>query len=321
MDDLEAVLALYNTCSMEQIGKAEVEETELRTEWKMPTFNLETDTRVILTPDGKLVGYVNVRDGAPHVRLWAGVRVHPEYKGRSIGTYLGQWAEDRARQSIPKAPEDARVVLRRGAFSTNTAAQTLLCQQGYQIVRHFLNMVIEMDTPPPEPVVHEGIAIRPFVREREARALVMATREAFRDHWGYVERPFEEEYKEWVTWMDNDPSFDESLWFVAVDGKEIAGLSLCYSVVAEDPNMAEVAELGVRRPWRRQGIALALLHHSLGELYRRNKSAVTLGVDAQSLTGATGLYEKAGMHMRYRSICYEKELCPGKDLTTQCAEG
>ena len=118
-------------------------------------------------------------------------------------------------------------------------------------------------------------------------------------------------------WMDDDPSFDESLWFVAVDGKEIAGLSLCYSVVAEDPNMAEVATLGVRRPWRRWGIALALLHHSFGELYRRDKSAVTLGVDAQSLTGAARLYEKAGMHVRHRSVCYEKELRSGEDLTTQ----
>jgi len=145
MDDLEAILALYNACSVEQVGKAVVDETELQMEWKMPTFDLGTDTRVVLAPDGTLVGHVAVWDGAPHVRLWADVRVHPEYKGRSIGTCLGQWAEERARWAIPKAPEGARVALRRGAFSTNTAAQTLLCQQDYQIVRYFLNMAIEME--------------------------------------------------------------------------------------------------------------------------------------------------------------------------------
>ncbi|MBE9471635.1 MAG: hypothetical protein IMY75_05975, partial [Chloroflexi bacterium] len=74
MDDLEAVIALYNACSMKQIDQAVVEETELRTEWNMPTFNLETDTRAVLAPDGNLAGYVGVRDGAPHVRLWADVR-------------------------------------------------------------------------------------------------------------------------------------------------------------------------------------------------------------------------------------------------------
>lgn len=320
MDDLEAVIALYNACSMKQIDQAVVEETELRTEWNMPTFNLETDTRAVLAPDGNLAGYVGVRDGAPHVRLWADVRVHPEYEGQSIGTYLGRWAEERARHAISKAPEGARVVLRRGVFSTNTAAQTLLCQQGYQVVRHFFNMVIEVNAPPPEPVVPEGIVIRPFVREREARALVTATREAFRDHWGYVEKPFEEDYAEWVHEMDDDPSFDQSLWFVAIDGEEIAGCSLCYGVVAEGPDVGMVAVLGVRRPWRRRGVALALLQHSFGELYRRNKSTVILGVDAQNLTGALRLYEKAGMRVRHRSICYEKELRPGEDLTTQSVE-
>ncbi|NIO68281.1 MAG: GNAT family N-acetyltransferase [Anaerolineae bacterium] len=120
--------------------------------------------------------------------------------------------------------------------------------------------------------------------------------------------------------MDNDPSFDQSLWFVAVDGEEIAGFSLCYSIVAEDPDMGEVATLGVRRPWRRQGLALALLHHSFGELYQRGKPKATLGVDAQSLTGATRLYEKAGMHVQRRYDSYEKELRPGKDLSTQSVE-
>jgi hypothetical protein len=42
-------------------------------------------------------------------------------------------------------------------------------------------------------------------------------------------------------------------------------------------------------------------------------------VDAQSLTGATRLYQKAGMRpdpQRQFSL-YEKELRPGKDITTR----
>jgi mycothiol synthase len=187
-------------------------------------------------------------------------------------------------------------------------------------VRHFFNMAIEMDAPPPEPVVPEGIHIRPFVRAQESHALVHAIRDAFRDHWGYVETPFEEDYAEWVSWMDDDPSFNESLWFVAMGGKEIAGFSLSYDIVGEGPDVGVIEQLGVLRPWRRRGLALALLQHSFGELYRRGKSTVTLGVDAQSLTGATRLYEKAGMHVRYQRDRYEKELRPGKDLSTQSVE-
>ncbi len=317
MGDLEAVLTVFNAYSMEYIGKPVLEENELQGEWKMPVFDLETDSRIVLTPSGRLVGYANVWDSAPHVRCYAQVRVHPECVDPSVGEYLRQWVEERARQAIPQAPQDVRVMLFQSVYSANKDGQALLRQRGYRMVRHFLNMAIEMDAPPPAPVVPEGIHIRPFVRDQEAHALVHAIRGAFKDHWGYVETSFEEDYAEWVSWMDDDPSFKELLWFLAMDGEEIAGFSLSYDIVGEGPDVGVIEQLGVLRPWRRRGLALALLQHTFGELYRRDKSTVTLGVDAQSLTGATRLYEKAGMHVRHQRDRYEKELRPGKDLSTQ----
>jgi mycothiol synthase len=321
MDDVEAVTALLNAYSIEQVGKAQFGADAIRTEWQSPDFNLETDTQIVAAPDGKLVGYGGVWDVRLHVRIYAEGRVHPEYKGRGIGATLCQWIEERARQAIPKAPEGARVVLLQGTLSTDTAAQELLRKQGYQLVRHAFRMVIEMDAPPPEPVVPKGLTIRPFVRSQEERAVIQATDGAFKDQWGYVERPFEEKYKEWMHWIDNDPDHDPSLWFVAVEGTEIAGMSLCHPKVVEDPDMGCVEVLGVRRPWRRRGLALALLHHSFGQFYRRGKRKVGLDVDAQSLTGATRLYEKAGMHVQRQYATYEKELRPGEDLSTQSVEG
>jgi hypothetical protein len=55
------------------------------------------------------------------------------------------------------------------------------------------------------------------------------------------------------------------------------------------------------------------------QFWKRGKLKVGLGVDAQSLTGATRLYQKAGMHSdqeRQISI-FEKELRPGEELSTQ----
>ena len=320
MDDVEAVTALLNACAIEQIGEAQVEACEIRNRWQSPQFNLETDSQVVVAPDGKLVGHGGVWDVQPHVRIYGGGHVHPNYKGRGVGTALCQWVEERARQAIPKAPEGARVVLLQSTLGTDTSAQELLRKQGYQLARHAFRMVIEMDEPPPEPVVPEGLIIRPFVRGQEECAVLLAVREAFKDQWGYVERPFEEEYKEFMHHIDNDPDYDPSLWFVATEGKEIAGMSLCHPKVVEDPDMGWVHVLGVRRPWRRQGLALALLHHTFGEFYRRGKRKVGLGVDAQSLTGATSLYEKAGMHVQRQYATYEKELRPGEDLSTQSVE-
>jgi ribosomal protein S18 acetylase RimI-like enzyme len=62
----------------------------------------------------------------------------------------------------------------------------------------------------------------------------------------------------------------------------------------------------VRRPWRQRGLGLALLLHSFNNFYQRGDRAVGLGVDAQSLTGATRLYEKAGMRVTRQHDLYEK---------------
>jgi mycothiol synthase len=320
MSDLAAVVDLVNARSVGLVGEPRIEETEMRGEWEMPGFELGTATQAVLASDGKLVGYAVLGDSAPHVRLRAGVHVHPEYWGQGIGTFLGRWAEKRARQAVPLAPEGVRVVLHQTVPNSDAAACSLLQAWDYQLVRRFFLMAIDMDEPPPEPSLPEGITIRPFVRATEAEALVYATLDAFKDHWGYVEMPFEEVLDEWVHWMDDDPSFDESLWLVAVAGDEIVGCSICYDVTGEGPHVGKVETLGVRYPWRRRGIASALLRHSFVELYRRDRTRVTLGVDTQSLTGALRLYEKAGMHVAYQYDRHEKELRPGKDVSTKALE-
>jgi ribosomal protein S18 acetylase RimI-like enzyme len=103
-------------------------------------------------------------------------------------------------------------------------------------------------------------------------------------------------------------------------GDEVAAVALCRARAHEDPEMGFVNTLGVRRPWRRQGLGLALLHHAFGEFYRRGQKRVGLGVDASNLTGATRLYERAGMHVARQFDLYEKEVRPGKELSTQAVE-
>ncbi|HOT90870.1 MAG TPA: GNAT family N-acetyltransferase [Anaerolineae bacterium] len=317
MEDAESVTELFNLCSLEDVSAAQFLVEDNLSWWQSPGFNLEADTHVVLTPDGTPIGYADIWDVAPHVRLFGWARVHPDYRSNGIGTHLAQWLETRARESIPKAPEGTRVVLLQETLAHDEAAQALLREQGYRRVRYFFRMVIELDTPPPPPLLPEGITIRPFVRGQEERAVIEAQREAFKDHWGHVEQPFEEEFTRWMHWIDNDPDFDPSLWFIAVEGDRIVGMSLCSPRIAEDPDMGWIGTLGVLRPWRRQGVALALLHHSFGEFYRRGKRRVGLGVDADSLTGALNLYKKAGMHPVRQYANYEKELRPGIELSTQ----
>jgi ribosomal protein S18 acetylase RimI-like enzyme len=81
--------------------------------------------------------------------------------------------------------------------------------------------------------------------------------------------------------------------------------------MSEDPEMAWVYVVGVRPAWRRRGIALALLQHSFAALYEAGKRKASLEVDAENPTGATRLYERAGMHVARRQDTFEKELRPG----------
>lgn len=324
MDDLGATVAMFNAESRHTTGVEMFEPNEIESEWTSPGFKLGRDTRVVLAPDGGVAGYYEVWDlHDPHVSVNGWGRVHPDHTGKGIGSHLVRWAENRARQAIPLAPPEARVVMYLHALSKNKAAGQLFVDHGFELIRHSLRMRIDLDGPPPEPSWPEGIAVRPMRVGEDERAIVNADREAFRDHWGYVETPFEEEYQRLLHMMRSDENFDPSLWFMAMDGDEVAGIALCAPKAHHDPEMGWVRVLGVRRPWRHRGIGLALLRHCFNVFYRRGLRKAGLGVDAQSLTGATRLYEKAGMRSdpEFQYSLYEKELRPGEDLLTREAAG
>ena len=95
-----------------------------------------------------------------------------------------------------------------------------------------------------------------------------------------------------------------SLWFLAVAGEELVGANLCFAGSIG----GYVAQLAVRRDRRGRGLGLALLRHGFAELYRRGERQVWLHVDTENRTGATRLYELAGMRVAHRFDCWLKRL-------------
>lgn len=236
----------------------------------------------------------------------------------SAGSSPGGWRS--ARRNVVKAPDGARVVLQQFVHSKNQAAQDLLAGMGYRHIRDSYRMQIDFDQEPAAPVIPQGIVIRGIRGEDEQRGAFYARYESFLDHFGAVDEPFDDYYKRWEYFTDHDSQYDPSLWFIALDGEQIAGISLCYNTTDGDPEMGWVQSLGVRRPWRKRGLGLALLQHSFQELQRRGRLRAGLGVDASSLTGATRLYERAGMHVTRTSHTFELELRPGVNLIRQALE-
>ena len=163
---------------------------------------------------------------------------------------------------------------------------------------------------------------RPWSEASDERRVIRAVYDSFSDHWGFVPEPFEAYLERWLHFMDHNPDLDPALWFMALDGDEVAGMSLCFKKAYDDPELGWVGTLGVCRPWRKRGLGLALLQHSFCELYQRGQRKIGLGVDADSLTGATRLYLKAGMQPdpNHTYLFYEKELRPGIELSKQSVD-
>ena len=190
----------------------------------------------------------------------------------------------------------------------NQGGIDLLNDRGYAQERSFQRMVIELDEPPPLPEWPGGVHVRVYEKGPDDRATWQAVEEAFDDHWGNVRGTFEE----WSNIYARE-RFDSSLWFLAVEGDEIAGASLC----SYRGDMGWVGSLSVRRPWRRMGLAVALLNHSFGEFFRCGQRRVGLTVDSSSLTGATRVYERAGMHTDQHRVVYTKVLRDGEEISTE----
>lgn len=318
LEDVDALLAFVNLCARAIRGEDALTREQLLSQLSSPGFDPAADTRLVISSRDEIVGSAFVVDFLPpHVQVESGGSVHPEHLGKGIGGALLSWIEERAKEAVAKAPPGTRVSLHQGADDRDKGAQGFLERHGYRAVRHFWRMVIEMDVPPPAPIWPKGIQVRAFDPEKDLRAAILAVRDAFRDHWGFVEIPLEKAIERQRHVMATDPDFDPTLRFLALEGEEIAGVCYGYPKAGADTSMGYIPTLGIRRPWRRHGLGLALLHHAFGEFSRRGIRKVALHVDSTSLTGATRLYERAGMRPDEVGHAYEKELRPGVELSTQ----
>lgn len=319
MEDVEPALELYNRWAQSVIHENEITDMEaVRNEWVSPGFDPADDIHLVFAPDGEMVGYIEVWTTAkPPIHPWIWGRVDPRYEGLGIGTYLLSWAEARAKRALDEVPAEFRFAPRVGTFQQAEGSKRLFEDMGYQRIRTSYNMRINMDVPPPAPVWPEGITLKIYNPETDLEAVYRADIEAFRDHFGYVEEPFEQGLERFKHFMTGYEGFDPNLWFLAMDGEDIAGVCLCRKEAYDNPEVGFVNTLGVRRPWRKRGIGLALLLHAFGEFYRRGQRKAGLGVDAENLTGALRLYENAGMHVHRASDIFEKEIRPGKEISVQ----
>ncbi|GCE29040.1 GNAT family acetyltransferase [Dictyobacter alpinus] len=301
LSDLEDVLELYNSFDIPKYGQPNQSLASVRTMWTAPDFALESDAWLVVAPDERLVGTMQlIKDSETNFFTSGGV--HPEYRRQGIGTHLLRLASARVQERGAHLPDGSQVTMR--AFClikpTNKAEAQLFERQGYQVVRHFWDMERELIDPTPMPVWPEGISIRTFIPGQDEHPFFEAYTQVFQDRWGYEPQTFE-------TWAHENllaDSFDPDRCFLACHDKTIVGFALC----VDFGEMGIIDQLGVQQSERKRGLGQALLHHCFGELARRGKRIAHLSVDAESLTGASRLYKRAGMHITIHNDLYQKTL-------------
>lgn len=307
--DVEAVAKLIlDVCTYDGDPTVAVTPQELAREWKNPGFVLETDAFVVETSDGQIVGYEEFVNNHAHADLTGDGYVHPDFLGRGIGTALLRSLEARALEELKLAEPEMRVFIRNGMAIGDKVSCEMHENEGYRPIRYSWRMEITLDGAAPEPRFPQGVELRPFEMEQD-RAVYEAHEEAFSDHWGHVRRPYE-------AWEHRFSEREPSLWLIAWDGDQVAGYSLCRFRMG----IGWVGTLGVRRAWRKRGLGEALLLHSFAEFHKRDMKVIGLGVDAANPTGATRLYQKAGMKIAAEYVIYEKELRSGRNPEEQKGE-
>jgi mycothiol synthase len=284
--DADAVSELIAAADTAVQGWSDATPDELRNWWRR---NDPAQSSWLVEDDG-LVAYADYFEHGDRGELDG--YVHPDRKGEGLGSWLVDRGEERA-----EAGEKER--LQTWCLAGDADARSLFEQRAFGEIRRYYRMLIELDVPPLPAEWPEGMRVATF-REQDARAFYDALQESFEDEWNFVREP----YERWQERRPEAPDFDPTLWFLVWDGDELAAVLRG----GRRGDMGWVGAIGVRRPWRQRGVGLALLRHAFADWLGRGVRRVGLGVDSQNPTGATRLYERAGMHAAYEAVCFEKAI-------------
>ncbi len=237
--------------------------------------------------------------------LWSGERM----AGYAVGARLLDWTGTRGQALHDERRPDLPGELHISVADGNDGQRTMIESAGFEPVRYFFEMKLELDgRPDAGDVVPESLRLLPFDRAYD-EATRVAHNEAFRDHWGTS--PRDEEM--WRTWFTGARAFRAQYSRLLLDGDgEVAAYVLGYEFAAdtEATGVRElyIGQVGTRRPYRGRGAANALLASTLAAAAADGFGTASLGVDAANPTGALSLYERLGFTVTRRRTSYVRLL-------------
>ena len=269
--DVAAVTEVIAAQELHDIGEVVIEEADLVGEWGRPSYDLAASSVGVLDGD-RLVAYAEVM-GADR----GDAAVHPDYRGRGLGTALAGWMQDKARE---KGSDVIGMPVPEGS-----PGDRLLEALGYQVRWNSWVLQLPEGATIPERELPEGYAVR-AAEESEHEASWTVQEDAFLE-WSDRAR---QSLEDWQAEIVGRPGFEPWNLRVVTDP---AGEVVAMAVLQLAPGCGFIARLATRRDQRGRGLAQCLLVDAFREAVAHGAKRCELSTDSR--TGALGLYEKVGM--------------------------
>jgi len=285
---------------------------------------LRTRENVVVRDDAGLIrawGSVHDRAGGRMLFLHIVERDLSEPVGRACSDLLVEWAVGQARAVGAARGLDIQQI-DTGAFADDDRQQRWLSAADFVHVRSWWQMSrpITPDevalVPSSELWEQDGVRFRLVRRagtglpdDIDLRDVHDVLEEAFVDHFN----SWEETFDEFLHRLREDPGHRWDHWWLAelLDGdapEAVGALVGTASESANGPDGSYVSYIGVREAARGRGVAKGLLKTIISDAAGRDRDRVTLEVDADSSTGADGLYVSMGWQTRYVTESWHRDV-------------
>ena len=288
---------------------------------------LRTRENIVLRdPDGDIRAWGSVHDRAEGRMLFVHVvaRDLADAVADKCSAVLFEWAAGQAREvgaarGLPEQQIDT------GAFADDERQHRWLARAGFERVRTWWQMSRPVSpaeaslVPSPDQWEKEGVVFRLVRRagsgmpdESDLRELHQVLEGAFVDHFNSSEETFEE----FLHRLREDPGHRWDHWWLAelTDGDEADPVGALIGTVSESvrgPDGSYVSYLGVLEAARGRGVAKGLLNTIIADAAVRGRDRVGLEVDADSPTGAAGLYTSMGWETKYVTESWHRDVPVG----------
>lgn len=277
-EDSRPVFELIAAQEHEDTGRVDIEEADLVSLWSRPSHDVAARSVAVLAGD-RIVAYGELV-GADR----ATAAVHPEWRGRGIGTWIAGWIRATARRLGSQ-------VVGMPVFA-GSAGDRLLADLGYHVRWNSWVLELPEGAEVPARELPPGYAIRE-AGEADLRAMHDVLEDAFLE-WS---RRARESFEDFTASVLGRPGFEPWNLRVVTDA---AGEVVGAAVVMFADDTAYVDRLATRADQRDRGIAQALLVDAFAQ--GRAHGATVSELSTDSRTGALGLYEKVGMVVTWNYV-------------------